>query len=102
MFTTIPIKEVDSYIENGYNMMLVDLRNPAAYARAHLKGAVNLPYQEFEGRISELPEDKLLVFYCDRGGQSMMVCRYLDRLGYPVVNVANGIVYYRGKYLVRG
>ena len=32
----------------------------------------------------------------------MMVCRYLSRMGYSVLNVANGIAYYRGKYLVRG
>ena len=44
----------------------------------------------------------MLVFYCARGGQSMMVCRYLARMGYSVLNVANGIAYYRGKYLVRG
>ena len=28
----------------------------------------------------------------------MMVCRYLSRMGYSVLNVANGIAYYRGKY----
>lgn len=102
MFTTISIKEVDSYIENGYDMKLVDLRDPESYARAHLDGALNLPYQEIEGRLSELPKDKTLVFYCARGGQSMAVCRYLDRLGYRVVDVVGGIMYYRGKYLVRG
>lgn len=101
MFTTIPIGEVDSYIDSKCDMVLVDLRSPAAYARGHIQGAVNLPYQEIEARLSELPKDKLLVFYCSRGGQSMMVCRYLDRMGYPVVDLANGIVYYRGKYFTR-
>ena len=102
MFKTIPIGEVDYYIENEYDMMLIDLRNAASYQRAHLNGAVNIPYEEMERRVSELPKDKLLVFYCARGGQSMMVCRYLARMGYSVLNVANGIAYYRGKYLVRG
>lgn len=102
MFTTIPIREVDQYIDNGYNMVLIDLRSAASYGRAHISGAVNIPYEELEARISELPKDRLLVFYCSRGGQSMMACRYLERFGYSVVDLANGIAYYRGKYLVKG
>lgn len=102
MFTTVPIREVDQYIENGYDMVLIDLRNTASYERAHISGAVNIPFEELESRISELPKDRPLVFYCSRGGQSMMACRYLDRYGYRVVDLANGIAYYRGKYLVRG
>lgn len=102
MFTTVPIREVDQYIENGYDMVLIDLRNAASYERAHISGAVNIPFEELESRISELPKDRPLVFYCSRGGQSMMACRYLDRCGYLVVDLANGIAYYRGKYLVRG
>ena len=102
MFKTIPISEVDYYIENGYDMMLIDLRNPASYKRAHISGAVNIPYEELEQRISQLPKDKILVFYCSRGGQSMMACRYLARMGYSVVDVASGIAFYRGKYLIRG
>ena len=30
MFKTIPIGEVDYYIENEYDMMLIDLRNAAS------------------------------------------------------------------------
>lgn len=102
MFKTIPIGEVDYYIENEYDMMMIDLRNAPSYQRAHINGAVNIPYEEIDQRVCELPKDKMLVFYCARGGQSMMVCRYLARMGYSVLNVANGIAYYRGKYLVRG
>lgn len=32
----------------------------------------------------------------------MIVCRNLEQAGYNVVNIANGIAYYRGKYMVRG
>lgn len=102
MFKTIPISEVDHYIDNQYDMVLIDLRNSASYERAHISGAVNIPYEEIEQRVSELPRNKVLVFYCSRGGQSMMVCRYLARMGYSVVDVAGGMAYYRGKYLVRG
>ena len=62
MFKTIPIGEVDYYIENENDMMVIDLRNAASYQRAHINGAVNIPYEEIDQRISELPRDKILVF----------------------------------------
>jgi rhodanese-related sulfurtransferase len=102
MFQTIPIWEIDNYIEYYDNIMIIDLRNNQSYQKSHIKGAVNLPYEEMDSWIGTLPKDKLLIFYCARGGQSMMVCRNLEPHGYKVVSIANGIVYYRGKYMAWG
>lgn len=100
IFPTISVDEVDRYIEEEQDMMLIDLRNQSSYNKCHIDGAVNIEYKDIEsGRVS-LPKDKLLMLYCSRGGQSLMACRNLSRHGYQVVNVANGIAYYRGKYLV--
>lgn len=102
MFMTIPVWDVDQYIIYNDNVMIVDLRNPFSYERGHLKGAVNLPYEQFDSWKSQLPKNKRIIFYCSRGGQSMMVCRHLEPMGYDVINIASGIVHYRGKYMVRG
>lgn len=102
MFQTIPIWEIDNYIDYEDNIMIIDLRNRQSYYKAHIRGAVNLPYEEMDNWIGSLRKDKLLIFYCTRGGQSMMVCRILEPQGYHVVNIANGIAYYRGKYMVLG
>ncbi len=93
---------LDSWIEEGADMVLVDLRTRQEYGAAHLRGAVNLPFQEIAGRFRELPADKTLVFYCGRGAQSMRVCGRLCRMGFRVVNLAGGLLYYRGKYLEAG
>ena len=100
MFRTIPNWEIDHYIESNSNLLIIDLRNRASYRTAHIKGAVNLPYEEMDVWINSFPIDKLLLFYCSRGGKSMIICRQLDQLGYNTLNVANGIGYYRGKYMV--
>lgn len=102
MFRTIPIWEVDHYINYNNNIMIIDLRSETSYRQSHIRGAVNLPYEDMDQWVSSLPKDKLLIFYCSRGGQSMSVCRNLEQAGYNVVNIANGIAYYRGKYMVRG
>ncbi|GLC82653.1 rhodanese-like domain-containing protein [Lacrimispora brassicae] len=102
MFRTIPIWEVDHYINYNENIMIIDLRSQSSYRQSHIRGAVNLPYEDMDQWVSSLPKDKLLIFYCSRGGQSMIVCRKLEQAGYNVVNIANGIAYYKGKYMVHG
>ena len=82
--------------------MIIDLRREESYRKSHIKGAVNLPYVDREEWMSDLPMNQLLIFYCSRGGQSMSVCRELEPYGFRLVNIANGIEYYRGKYMVRG
>ena len=102
MFNTIPVWELDQYLDQTNPLMIIDLRTRYNYARSHIKGAVNLPFEYMEEWEERLPRDKTLIFYCSRGGQSMFVCRKLEPLGYHVINIANGIAYYKGKYMVRG
>ncbi|MCB8874270.1 rhodanese-like domain-containing protein [Acidisoma silvae] len=74
--------------------VLLDVRGPAAFAKAHLPGAANLPHgQMTEARMAEWPEGTLFVVYCagphcngaDRAG------RRLARLGRPVKLMLGGM-----------
>ncbi|MBT9775871.1 rhodanese-like domain-containing protein [Clostridium sp. MCC353] len=100
-FPTITLDELEYYLDQGRDMTVVDLRNRASYQMGHIKGAVNIPFNEIDYNLDRLPRDKMLVLYCSRGGQSLRASRYLSTMGYQPVNVANGITYYRGKYLER-
>ncbi|WP_124065560.1 rhodanese-like domain-containing protein [Clostridium sp. E02] len=102
MFNTIPVWDLDQYMDQNNQLMIIDLRTRFMYARSHIKGAVNLPFERMEEWKEKLPRDKTLIFYCSRGSQSMLICRNLEPLGYHVINIANGIAYYKGKYMVRG
>ena len=44
--------------------VLVDVRDKAAYASGHAKGAVSLPLSDLPSRAGELPKDKLVITYC--------------------------------------
>lgn len=105
-YPTISMRELDCWISWGRPMELIDLRSRSAYEVSHLRGAVNIPFEEledmiYEGRLFEYQEGSPLVLYCARGGQSMVACNHLSQQGYPVVNVAGGMAAYRGKWLVR-
>lgn len=100
-YPIITVGELDYWINGGRQMFLVDLRGPEAFSRSHLKGAVNIPFEELEDRLEELPVGTPIVFYCTRGSQSMLACNHLVDRGYQVVNVAGGLTAYRGKYLIQ-
>jgi hypothetical protein len=43
---------------------LVDVRTPGEFSSGHLRGAINVPVDQLEGRLAELgPKDKPLVVY---------------------------------------
>lgn len=98
-YQTITMRQLEALLDRGEDMVLIDLRNRASFARGHISGAVNIPFEELEASRNRLPVDRLLVFYCSRGGQSMLACNHMSDYGYRVLNVANGLCCYRGKYL---
>ncbi|CAN5545060.1 hypothetical protein BH09MYX1_BH09MYX1_16300 [soil metagenome] len=50
---------------------LIDVRTRAEFAGGHIEGAVNLPVQELEERITEAgPKDATYVVYCASGMRS--------------------------------
>jgi len=44
--------------------VVFDARTRAAYAKKHIAGATSMPQGEVASRLAELPNDKLVVFYC--------------------------------------
>lgn len=100
-FPTITMEELEIYVDQGNEFEIIDLRNHASFEKCHFMSAVNIPYQELNSKAADLPKGKHLVLYCSRGGQSLLACIALEQMGYPVINVANGIAFYQGKYMVR-
>ena len=49
---------------------LVDVRDPAEFAKGSFKGAINMPVATVAQRAAELPLDKPVVFFCSAGGRS--------------------------------
>ena len=103
-YPTISMRELDCWIMCGRPMELIDLRSRNAYEYSHLKGAVNIPYEELERMLKEGTLERAegipMVLYCARGSLSMLACNHLSARGYPVVNTAGGLAAYRGTSMV--
>jgi rhodanese-related sulfurtransferase len=95
-FETIRAKDIENYI-GKYNVLIIDLREPKEYSKAHIPTAINIPYMDFENKKNSLPSDRLLILYCDRGNLSLLLARELCNDGYQVKNIYGGIHAYRGQ-----
>ncbi|MFU0826105.1 MAG: Rhodanese domain-containing protein [Lachnoclostridium sp.] len=95
-FETIRAKDAEKYI-GKYKVLIIDLREPDEYKRAHIPTAINIPYLEFENKKCSLPLDCSLILYCDRGNLSLLLARELSNEGYQVKNIYGGIRAYRGQ-----
>ena len=90
-FPMISYRQFDQWMEQGKIAQLVDLREPWMFEQDRIWGSVNIPYDELENLMGEIRKDGTIVFYCDRGAKSMVVCR----------DLAGGMLNYRGKYIDR-
>lgn len=54
--------------------VLVDVRNPSEYAAGHIAGAVNIPLAALGARRAELPQDRLVVTYCNHQHRGVARC----------------------------
>lgn len=100
MFPVEPIsaKMLDYYVGRR-DAFLIDLRSREEYRTGHMKGAVNLPYEEFENVRIRFPRGKILCCTAT-GGASLLAARVLARNGYETRTVIGGMNAYRGRNLV--
>lgn len=86
-----PAKQAWSMIENG--ALLVDVRTKKEFEEGHIKGAINIPFNETNNLITAIGFDKRrpVVVYCRSGNRSGKAKTELDKKGYT--NVFNGMGY---------
>lgn len=77
--------------------VVLDVRPEAEYAGGHLPGALHIPLEELEHRLSELPRDREVVAYC-RGQYCVLAhdaVRLLTTHGLEARRAADGILEWR-------
>jgi rhodanese-related sulfurtransferase len=73
--------------------VLLDVRSPSEYARAHLPGATLIPLAELQERMDELEplQGKEVVVYCHHGIRSQSGAALLLAKGIAAKSLAGGI-----------
>lgn len=75
--------DLKSRLDGGENVYLLDVRRPDELVEhGAIEGYVNIPIDELEGRVSEIPKDRKVVIYCMRGGRAGRGAELLTRNGH--------------------
>ena len=78
--------------------VLIDVRNPSEYKRAHIPGSVNLPLNQLKSAGKYIPDPDAPVFvYCANGARAERAAKRLRRAGYKNVKSIGGVEGYRGE-----
>jgi len=76
----------------GATHLLVDVRTADEFAAEHIAGAINIPLQSIQDRMSEIPHDKPVVLYCHSGNRSSQAATILSQAGYTNIYDLGGIL----------
>lgn len=92
---TITGAEAKALVKQG--ALLLDVRTPGEFAAGHVEGAVNLPVQELEQRLADVPakKDQPIVVYCASGRRSAAAKRVLEKAGFSKVSDLGGMSNWR-------
>jgi phage shock protein E len=70
------------------NAKIIDVRTESEFRQEHVPGAINIPLNELENRVSrEIPEkSQILLVHCLSGARSAIAKGKLRKLGYSRVH----------------
>lgn len=92
----IPADELLARARDGL-VTVIDVRPPQEYARGHVAGALNVPLDQLERRLGELPQDREVVAYC-RGPWCVLSFEAVARLreaGFQARRLQDGLPEWR-------
>lgn len=64
--------------------VVIDVRTKEEYEEKHVKGAMNIPYDEIDNNI-ELKKEEIILVYCKSGTRSNIAYNTLKKMGYKEV-----------------
>lgn len=89
-----PQIDIETYLEEYYkqnNHVLIDVRTAREFKSGHLPRAKNIPLNDIQGKLQQIPKDKTVILVCQTGNRSGSAARTLLKVGYEnVINLKGG------------
>ena len=94
----VDVAELKQRLDQGEDVFLLDVRSPEELEEhGMIDGAVNIPIDELESRLDEVPKDQPIVTYCMRGGRASRAAETLREHGYDQPIEYGGITAWKEK-----
>jgi sulfur-carrier protein adenylyltransferase/sulfurtransferase len=85
-------EELERRLNSDAPPFMLDVREPEEMADGVIPGSVNIPMDDVEQRLGEVPTDREIVVICHLGLRSAYVAKRLKALGYDQVrNLSGGV-----------
>lgn len=81
--------ELKTRLDNGDDVVVVDMRQGWEYEHGHIPGATHMFINEIPARMDELPKDKDIVFQCWHGNTSLQASAFLIENGWAPERVSS-------------
>jgi len=83
--------ELKKRMDEGENLVLLDIREEIETRICQIEGSVHIPMQEIPSRLSELEMHSDIIIYCKSGERSYSVTNFLKKSGFKrVTNLYGG------------
>ncbi len=73
---------LQTYMQAGMKVQVVDVRSPEEFSQGHIAGAVLMPLDTLPNTYTSLPKKGKLVVYCRSGHRSAKAVQFLMEHGY--------------------
>jgi rhodanese-related sulfurtransferase len=87
--TEITPAELKARLDNGDDLVVIDMRQAWEYQAGHIPGARHVFLQEIPARIDEFPKDRDIVFQCWQGNTSLDASGFLIQNGWSQTRVSS-------------
>jgi adenylyltransferase/sulfurtransferase len=89
----IDVAQLKTILANGFDGILLDVRERDEHAWAHIEGCRLAPLSEFPSHLANLPVDQSYLVYCKVGQRSAHAAALMQEAGIrKVTNVQGGIL----------
>lgn len=90
----INVNEIDRIVDP----IIIDVREDYELEETGtIKGAIHISMNEVPNRLNEITKEREIYILCRSGVRSYNVAKYLNELGYEVINLDGGIINYKGE-----
>ena len=94
---TITPSELQSKLESGEQVNLIDVRESEEVAAGMIPGAEHIPLGPIEFKHQDLDKSKEYIMICRSGNRSGQACQFLEEEGYNVTNMSGGMLEWEGE-----
>jgi len=90
--TQIEPQQLLKRIQNEQPLIIFDVRSEGEYAQGHIKGAINIPYDQIGNQKNtiDIYRDQKVVLYCHSGRRAGIAAGMLQKQGFTKLIDLNG------------